>query len=62
MSDTAWPCRCDECASPTDSCEVCKVLPGEVCERWCPEHPTNKVTCATMAQIATEVPQIEEHW
>jgi hypothetical protein len=60
--DTAWPCRCEGCAPPLDSCDACGAAPGQVCSVRCPEHQSNKVKCPTMAQRLAPEPQPEEHW
>jgi hypothetical protein len=60
--DTSWPCRCELCASPTDCCEACGAKPGEVCDKRCSEHPSNKRPYTEMLASGLSQPAIEEHW
>lgn len=61
MSDTSWPCRCAGCADPSDSCDACTADRGEVCDTWCPEHPSHKNPCQTMS-LAGRLSALETLW
>lgn len=48
---STWPCRCEMCAPPLDSCDACGAPEGEVCSDWCSEHPRHNMPCAAMSLV-----------
>lgn len=46
-----WPCRCEMCAPPLDSCDACAAPAGELCRDDCSEHPRHKMPCHAMSLV-----------
>lgn len=47
----SWPCRCEGCAPPFESCDACGAPEGEVCNNDCSEHPRYKQPCLAMSFV-----------